>query len=310
MARHKGSPADPPTEESATAVLGDEIERAGDEPELTFPDSKADPEPESPAEKTQDVVYEPAPDEKVLATEEKRPKVDPAVQVKNLGVALKHERDRGKRLSEELAGERAAHAVAETEAKRLRDEQSRADNRKKLEDAQDLTEALPAIKDEITAELEPGIIAARRGVIRLSQKMAQKEYPDYDDVITKSGVADMIALDPNTGKPKDPAAWRKLILLSEDPGEDAYALGLSILEGRGERSTPETISDGAREAPPRPVIEVRPTADRFSGVRRLAASAGREPRRVTDADIGKMSEDEYAALPKHVREAYLAGGRV
>jgi hypothetical protein len=314
MARRKGGTVDAPAERSASAVLGDEIERAGDEPEPVFPDSKADPEPETPDGETPDVVYDPPPEEPALEpekpAEERRPRVDPAIQAKNLGTALKHERDRGKKLSEELAGERAAHAASEAEAKRLRDEKARTDNRQKLEDAQDLTEALPAIKDEITAELEPGIIAARRGVIRLSQKMARRDYEDYDDVITKSGVSDMIALDPNTGKPKDPAAWRKLILLSEDPGEDAYALGLSILEGRGESPTPKTPSGGAREPALRPVIEVRPTADRFGGVRRLAASSGREQRHVTDADIEKMSEAEYGALPKHVREAYLAGGRV
>ena len=145
MARRKGGAGDSPTERSAVAVLGDEIERAGDEPEPTFPDSKADPEPETPAEETQSVVYEPPPEEKTLEPEDKRPKADPAVQAKNLGVALRHERDRGKKLSEELAGERAAHAASEAEAKRLRDEQTRTDNRRKLEDAQDLTEALPAI---------------------------------------------------------------------------------------------------------------------------------------------------------------------
>ena len=45
----------------------------------------------------------------------------------------------------------------------------------------------------------------------------------------------------------------------------------------------------------RPVIEVKTTADRFGGVRRLSAAAGHEPRRVTDSDIEK-EVDEYLEL--------------
>jgi hypothetical protein len=308
MARRKGGAADSPTEQSATAVLGDEVEEQGVEETPIFPDSKADPEPEQPAEEMPEVVY--VPKEAVLPADESKPKVDDATKAKNLGTALQHEREHGKRLRDELRSEREKSERAEAEATRLRHEQTRSDNRKKLEDAQDLTEALPAIKNEIAAELEPGIIAARRGVIRMSQKFARKEYVDYDDVLTQSGVADGIAIDPSTGKPKDPVMWKKIILMSEDPGEDAYSLGLSILDERGVSVTPTHQSDVAASTSVRPVIEMRPTADRFGGVRRLAPSAGREPRRLSDSDIEKMSESEYGALPKHVREAYLAGGRV
>jgi hypothetical protein len=311
MKRRKSASADSPTEASAAAVLepGEETPEADETP--TFPDHKGDPglagEDVAPAE---EVVYQAKPEEKVLGAEEPKPKVDDATRAANLGTALKHEREHGKRLRDELAQERAAHEHAEAEAKRLRDEATRAENRKTLEEAQDLTSALPAIKSEIISEMEPGIISARKGVIRISQKLARFEHDDYDEMLNKSGVADAIAIDPATGKPRDPVMWRKLILMSEDPGEDAYALAVSIREERGELEPTTPRSDGAREETPRPVIEVRTTADRFGGVRRLSHATGREPRVLTDTDIEKMPDEEYARLPKSVRDAYLAGGRV
>lgn len=311
MARRK-SAADSTTEQSATAVLDPGEETPGAEAMPSFPDSKGDPG--AAGDETthaEDVVYEPTKsEERVLGTEETKPKVDDATKARNLGTALQHERDRGRKLREELTAERAAHERTETDAKRLRDEQTTKDNRKKIEDATDLNEALPAIKSEIINEMEPGIIAARKGVIRLSQKLARLEHTDYDDKINQAGVADMIAIDPVTKQPKDPAAWRKLILMSEDPGEDAYSLAVSILEERGDLDTTTTQADPARATTPRPVIEVKTTADRFGGVRRLSASAGREPRRLTDTAIEEMPDEEYARLPRHVKDAYLAGGTV
>ena len=55
---------------------------------------------------------------------------------------------------------------------------------------------------------------------------------------------------------------------------------------------------------------LRTEAERPRGIGGLPASTGREPRKITFEDIAKMSDEEYARLPGHIKEAYLAGGRL
>jgi len=110
-------------------------------------------------------------------------------------------------------------------------------------------------------------------------------------------------------------------LRSDDPAEDAYQLGLDLLEKQGSArpaAEAQKTADGAvvldekagdRTDGRREVLEtLSQNADRPRGIGSLPAAEGRVIRKLTSDDISKMSDAEYQRLPQHVRDAYLAGG--
>ena len=65
-------------------------------------------------------------------------------------------------------------------------------------------------------------------------------------------------------------------------------------------------TDGRRE-----VLEtLSQNADRPRGIGSLPAVEGKVVRRLTSEAISQMSDAEYARLPAHIRDAYLAGGQL
>lgn len=242
-----------------------------------------------------------------------------AEENRNLRGALRQQRERGRSLLSKLEAEKARAATSErqtAEAKR------RAEAEKDLEgldDKESLKEAAPQLGDYLTKRhIDPVFSKLRMGQLRLSQKMARKEYKDYDKVLEDSGIAEAIEIGED-GKAKDPVMWRELIVESEDPAEDAYQLGLAILKERNggtareERAADEEIDDlnersGGRAEGRREVIErVTRAASRPIGIGGLPTAPAREKRQITRKDIDNMSDEEYDRLPQHVKTAYLQG---
>jgi hypothetical protein len=238
----------------------------------------------------------------------------------NLKGALRQQRQRGRTLLTELDAERARAANQDrekAEAKRVADADKQLEG---LDDEESLRSAAPKLGEFLNQRfIDPTFVKLRQGQLRLSERLARRDYADYDKVLQESGVEDAISVDAD-GKPGDPAMWKKIIRDSEDPAEDAYQLGLAILKQKnggtekGSGAADDDIDDlndnsGDRAAGRREVTErVTKAASKFVGVRHLPAAPGRETKRlVTRADIDKMSDEEYARLPEHVRKAHLQG---
>lgn len=333
MARRRSTTEEKPP--VAGAVAEEKVERAPEDELPTFVDSAAKVESAG-----QDVVYEFEPDTPTTGpkepSEDKKPegdgtpaKVTDADKAKNLQYALREERDKRR---EERHKHRSVLAELEETRTRLRlvDEQrqreqsneAKAARAAKLDEAVDIKEALPHITEAVRADLDPFIASARRAGIKASERVSRLIHTDYDEVLQKSGVQAAITIDPATGKAPDPVMWNMLIIRSDDPAEDAYSLALDLLEKQGiARPDPappqatETVvleekagdrTDGRREV----LDTLSQNADRPRGIGSLPAAEGKVVRRLTSEAISQMSDAEYARLPAHIREAYLAGGQL
>lgn len=248
-----------------------------------------------------------------------RGRVSDAEKAQNLQRALAESRTRGRHLRDELAETAARLRVAEQARVSASREQDTARQYEALDAATHLKDAIPIIRDIVFSELEPHIIKARRAGINASEKVARRDHADYDEVLAQSGVLAGITVSPTTGKPGDPAMWQRLVLDSEDPAEDAYALGRELLGLNETESMPpprpadpgvEVLSEptGDRASGRREVLDlVRTNAERPQGVRRVPTSPGQEVRRLTRQSIDTMPDAEYARLPEHIKQAYLQG---
>lgn len=234
-------------------------------------------------------------------------------------VALRSERVRRRSLLTELdETRRLLHdAEARLEAQEAADQRkSRLD---KLDEAADLKEALPLVTEEVSAAMAPVVERTRARFVLMSQKLAMKEHDDFEQVLEEAGVAEAIELVPTVvdGKkvmrPRDPVMWKKLFEDSDDPGEDAYALAAEILVARGTRvAEPDDKTEvldeksGDRAAGRREVLDtVRHNAERPLSIRHVPVSDARERRAYTKADIDKMTDAEYARLPRHIKDQLL-----
>ncbi|HAM57301.1 MAG TPA: hypothetical protein DCQ64_18590 [Candidatus Rokubacteria bacterium] len=253
-----------------------------------------------------------------------KPAKDLEAENANLKRALKEQRRsdriRRDRLVTELESERNARNAADRRAAEAAELKKADAKLASLEEVEDLRHAVPIIRDHIDETLiQPSIANIRTQQLRMSQKMARRDHDDYDAVLKESGVEDAIALDAS-GKPKDPVLWRKIILNSDDPAEDAYQLGLAELERQGKRppaAEPDPDDDtdildepaGDRAAGRRDVVErLEQIGRRPMGIRTLTGQRGSESTtRLTRKRIDAMSEEEYAKLPASVREQYLMG---
>lgn len=294
---------------------------APDAPTLVLPGND---EPEPPASEAV-LVEDPAderPGTETPADEvsgDGKPVRDLEAENTNLKRALQADRMRRRRLMAELDAERRAREDADRRNADLAAAKDADAKLTKLEDVGDLREAVPIIREHLEETvIRPNMAKIRVQQLRLSQKMARREHTDYDVVLKDSGIEDAIAVDAS-GRPRDPVLWRKIILDSEDPAEDAYQIGLAELERQGKRRPAEQESDeevdvldesvGDRAAGRREVIEhLEQIGRRPVGIRTLPGQRGRDSkptlsRKVIDA----MSDQDYQRLPQHVREAYLMG---
>jgi len=312
----------------AGAVAEEKVERKPEDELPTFVDSAAKVEPAGT-----EVVYEFQPD-KSEATGPKEPAeqkaegdgtpakvVTDADKVQNLQKAIREERGKRRSVLVELEETKARLRLADEQRHSQQSEEARAARAAKLDEAADIKEALPHITEAVRADLDPYIASARRAGIKASERVSRLIHPDYNEVLQKSGVEAAITIDPATGKAPDPVMWNMLILRSDDPAEDAYQLGLDLLEKQGSArpaAEAQKTADGAvvldekagdRTDGRREVLEtLSQNADRPRGIGSLPAAEGRVIRKLTSDDISKMSDAEYQRLPQHVRDAYLAGG--
>ena len=312
----------------AGAVAEEKVERTTEDELPTFVDSAAKVEPADT-----EVVYEFQPD-KPEATGPKEPAekkaegdgtpakvVTDADKVENLQKAIREERGKRRSVLAELEDTKERLRLVDEHRHSQQSEEARAARAAKLDEAADIKEALPHITEAVRADLDPFIAGARRAGIKASEKVSRLIHSDYDDVLQKSGVQAAITIDPATGKAPDPVMWNMLILRSDDPAEDAYQLGLDLLEKQGSArpaAEAEKTAGGAvvldekagdRTDGRREVLEtLSQNADRPRGIGSLPAAEGRVIRKLTSDDISKMSDAEYQRLPQHVRDAYLAGG--
>ena len=131
-------------------------------------------------------------------------------------------------------------------------------------------------------ELRQQNVATR---VLLSEKYFRKDHPDYDDLMVKSGLDDLLRPDPTTGRVKDPVLLQ-MFWAAPDPAEFAYhyargKLGEEIEETAEERG----VQKGRQEV----VQQVVRNAERPRGIHALPASSG--------AKIGGLSFGDIDALP-------------
>lgn len=313
----------------AGAVAEEKVAREIEDELPTFVDAAPKAEPSG-----QEVVYEFEPDKPDTGpkepAEEKKPagdgtpakEVTDADKVKNLQHAIREERGKRRSVLAELEETRARLRLVDDDRQRQQSEEAKAARAAKLDEAVDIKDALPHITEAVRADLDPFIASARRAGIKASERVTRLIHKDYDEVLQKSGVQAAITIDPATGKAPDPVMWNMLVLRSDDPAEDAYNLALDLLEKQGTarpdpepKKAEETVvldekagdrTDGRRE-----VLEtLSQNADRPRGIGSLPAAEGKVVRRLTSEAISQMSDAEYARLPAHIREAYLAGGQL
>ncbi len=237
----------------------------------------------------------------------------------NLKRALRESRTRGRQLMADLALARQAHSTEETRRKEQEEAGKRAKRLESLKDVDDLSEAATIIRDEVVeGHVRPQFITLRRSLVRLSQKEARGSYEDYDERLEKSGLVEAITVDPVTGQAKDPVLWKKIMLDSEDPGEDAYLVATELLREQGklkpEEETDEDLETldgkgGDRAAGRREVVDaLNRNVNRPRGIGSLPGS-GEEPatKRLTRKQIDAMTDAERARLPKAIIEEWLMG---
>lgn len=224
-------------------------------------------------------------------------------QVDNLNAALREERDKGRRLLSDLEDQRARTANAERRAQEAEQTTTRAKRFEEM-DEKPLSESIPLIEETL---VRPAFQKARADHVRLSQKVAKRDYPDYDKVLRESGVEDGITL--VNGQPKDPVLWRRLLIDAEDPGEEAYLIGKELLRqrsanGRGageeDDEDPEVLDQpaGDRAAGRREVIErLDRNGQRPRGIREIpSADPGVGTRRLSRKQIDAMAPEERARV--------------
>lgn len=312
----------------AGAVAEEKVARALEDELPVFPDSPVRVEPVS-----QDVVYEFEPDpvtdpqepaEKTIAPGDGTPAkgITDAEKVENLQKALRESRGMRRSVLAELEDAKTKLRLAEQDRVSKQSDEQREARNAKLDEVADIKEALPHITEAVRADLDPFIASARRAGINASERVSRLIHPDYDEVLVKSGVQAAITIDPATGKSPDPVMWNMLILKSDDPAEDAYQLGLDLLDKQGTaRPAPKVPADpgavvldtkaGDRSDGRREVLETIATnADRPRGIGSLPAAEGRVVHRLTSKSISEMPDEQYARLPTHIKEAYLAGGQL
>jgi TolA-binding protein len=233
----------------------------------------------------------------------------------NLRGALKETRGQRRSLLAEVELLRQQRAQQErTAAEQQRKRQSDVDLGK-LEDASDLREAAPIIIKAAREQILPDLDLAQRRIIKQSQRIAELAHEDYHEVLTESGLVDLIRVDAN-GTPKDPDLWRKIYVEEEDPGEAAYQLALELRARKDGRDvtagdpdliesneTPGDRATGRREV----VDQLRRTAERPSGIRNISPTAPPPSRRFTRRQIDQMTDEQRARLPDDVIEEWLAG---
>lgn len=311
----------------AGAVAEEQVERTPEDELPTFVDSAVKVDAAG-----KDVVYEFEPDTPAGPKEPAAKKaegdgtpakvVTDAEKVENLQKALRESRGMRRSVLAELEETRAKLRLVDDQQQARDSEAKKAARDAKLDEVVDIKEALPHITEAVRADLDPYIASARRAGIKASERVSRLIHQDYDEVLKQSGVQAAITIDPATGKAPDPVMWTMLILRSDDPAEDAYNLGLDLLEKQGSarpasdvpEDTGKVVLDmtaGDRSQGRREVLDTLATnADRPRGIGSLPAAEGRVIRKLTSEAISQMPDAEYARLPKHIREAYLAGGQL
>lgn len=325
------------TKEEKPPVAGavaEKVDRTVDDEVPEFPDSPARVTPKAQVE---EVVYEfepdPDPDKGPKEPAAETPAagdgtstkvITDAEKVTNLQKAIKQERGKRRSVLAELEQTKERLRLSDAQSKVVQSEAAKAEREAKLDEAVDIKQALPHITEAVRADLDPYIASARRAGLKASERVSRLIHEDYDKVLNESGVSAAVTINPATGKPPDPVMWRMLVLESDDPAEDAYQLAQDILEQRaaedpsGVKKVGDTKVDvvldttgGDRADGRREVLETISTnADRPRGIGSLPAAEGRVVRKLTPEAISKMPDEEYARLPQHIRDAYLAGGQL
>jgi hypothetical protein len=246
---------------------------------------------------------------------------------RNLRAALKEARVKRRDLLAELETERALRRQAE-EARaaadeRARNEAARAARLAKIDEVNDLSEAVPLIREDVVLDVEgrvrPVMDRALALAVRNSQAVAASKHADFFDVLEASGVQAAITL--TDGKPGDPDIYRKIFAESLDPGEDAYRLAQQLLarqEGREPTREPDdeaiaTFDEpaGDRAQGRREILDqLDRTAQRPRGIGGLPSSGYSGPQKLTRRQIDAMSDQQRSRLPEHVIEWWLSGSEV
>ena len=192
----------------------------------------------------------------------------------NLKRALSEARARGRRLRDQMDADRARRDEETRRASAARSGKPSEDAVRKLAEAERLSEAAPTLLELARQQSQGDFLRIRKSIAAISQNNARARYADYDRVLDESGVRQSLSLG-RDGRPVDPDTFERILLEADDPGEDAYALALSILEerqgqqGRGgydtERELPPATgprTDGRREG----FREMEPTHPRPRGI--------------------------------------------
>ena len=293
--RNSGRPADDTSDavflDSQTASGGvDEVELDPAELEGGDRDARGEREPERPRRGERD-----------LSTENS-----------NLRKALHDARTRGRRLRDQVAQERARRDEESRRATAERTGSMRDEDKERLTNAESLADAAPVLLDMADRRAQATFLDVKRSLAVLSQELARSRHADYDDVLDDSGLKELLTLDAN-GRPRDPDVWERVYLRSDNPGEDAYAIALSMMEEREGREPRR--GDGYEELPPatgsraegrRDVMRsLETTTTRPRGIRDLPAASGQQRRRLTLTDIDKMPRHEREKLAPEVLAQWL-----
>lgn len=230
----------------------------------------------------------------------------------NLRKALHDARTRGRRLRDQVEQERARRDEEARRATAERNGSMRDEDKERLTNAETVADAAPVLLDMADRRAQGQFLDVKRGLAILSQEIARSRHSDYDDVLEESGLKESLALDAN-GRPRDPDVWERIYLRSDNPGEDAYAIALSMVEEKEGREPRR--GDGYEELPPATgsraegrmdvMRTLETTTARPRGIRDLPPAGGQQRRRLTLNDIDKMSREERAKLPEHVLAAWL-----